>query len=231
MSRRTFPNPRTCPMLGAAIAVAVAGTVASSQPGAPGGLDLSGRWTLNTYLSDNPEQVAASIQFDFGLGGPDRLPDRGSEPGRFGRRGGGRGEPQGTREGSRGASRDQPSQEELNRLNELTEPVRYPLTTMVVSQKPDAVTFTDAQGQARTVATTGKREKQTIGASTIDVTSRWEGPQLISEEDLGKGRKMIFTYSAVPPTKQLLLRIALERAPGQRGPFEIKYLYDRASAP
>lgn len=218
----------TATTFGGVLAAILATTIAASQSSAPPAIDLSGRWTLNTYVSDNPEQVAASIRVDFGVGGSDELFGRG-EGERFGRRGG-RGEGQRNAGGGSKAP-DQPSVEEQNRLNQLTEPVRYPPTTLVVSQTADAVTFTDAQGQARTLATTGKREKQTIGANTIDVTTRWQGPQLISEEDLGKGRRMIFTYSIVPATKQLLLRVALERATGQRGPFEIKYLYDRASAP
>src|SRR3954464_5365617 len=50
-----------------------------------GAVDLSGKWTLDTVLSDSPEQIAAAIRIDVGQGGGDNL------FGESGRGGGGRG--------------------------------------------------------------------------------------------------------------------------------------------
>ena len=36
-------------------------------------VDLSGKWTLDTYLSDNPEQIAAALRIDTGQGGGEAL--------------------------------------------------------------------------------------------------------------------------------------------------------------
>jgi hypothetical protein len=58
---------------------------------------------------------------------------------------------------------------------------------------------------------------------------RWEGPQLVSEQDLGGGRLVRYTYSIVPTTKQLLVRVAIDRTPGFPGPFQIRLVYNRVS--
>ena len=115
-------------------------------------------------------------------------------------------------------------------MNEMTASVRYPPTTLTISQTDTAVTFSEPRGRTRTFTTNGKREKQTLEAITLETTTKWEGPTLVSEQDLEKGRKMTFTYSIVPTTKQLLVRVELERAPGQPGPIEVKQVYNRAPA-
>src|SRR5262249_15062261 len=103
----------------------------------------------------------------------------------------------------------------------------YPPPTLTISQNATAVTFTDAQQRTRTLQTSGKREPQTSDAGPVQTTTRWEGPQLVSETDLGSGMTMTHTYLLVPTTKQLLVRVTFERAPGQMGPFQVKYVYDR----
>jgi hypothetical protein len=54
-----------------------------------------------------------------------------------------------------------------------------------IAQTPAAITVTDEQQRARTLTPTGKREKQTVGSASLDVATRCEGPQLVSEQDLG----------------------------------------------
>lgn len=208
-----------------AAALVVAALPARAQSAPPAGFDLSGTWTLDTYLSDTPEEIAAAIRYDFGNFAGTELFSLEPEAGR-GQRGGDR---QGQGRGQRGGQRDQQNVEEQNRLDDLTAPLRYPPPTLTIAQASDRVTLTDDQGQSRALATTGVKEKQPLGAATVDTTTRWEGPQLVSEEDLGKGRKVTFTYSIVPTTKQLMIRARLERGPGQSGPFDITYVYNRAA--
>jgi hypothetical protein len=200
-----------------------------AQSGPPTGLDLSGTWTLDTYLSDGPAQVAGAVRGDFGQPTGEIAPSgRGMEGGR---RGGG--EPRegdrgrGGSRGDRSGRNEQANLEAQNRLNDVTAPLRYPPTPLTIKQTATAVTFTDQQGRERTLTTNGKREKLTFESLTLDTTSRWEGPLLVSEQDLGKGQKMTFTYSIVPTTKQLLVRITIERAPNQPGPFEIRQVYNK----
>ena len=188
-----------------------------------GAVDLSGKWTLDTVLSDSPEQIAAAIRLDVGQGGGENLFGEsgggGAARGTGGRRGGG---PRST-----SGRNPQPNAEEQKRIDELTESLRYPPTALSIAQTPSAITVTDEQQRARTLTPTGKREKQTVGSASIDVTTRWEGPQLVSDEDLGGGRLVRYTYSIVPTTKQLLVRVAIDRTAGFPGPFQIRLVYNR----
>jgi hypothetical protein len=178
-------------------------------------------------LSDHPQQVAAAIRIDLGQGAGETsfggAPERGrSGRGEGGRRGQGGSQPAGSNRANDLAL------EEQNRLDELIAAVRYPPTMLTISQTASAVTFTDEQGRALTFTTDGKREKGTLNGNPLETTTKWEGPLLVSERDLGKGRRMTSTYSIVPTTKQLIVRVEFERSPGQPGPFEIKQVYNRA---
>src|SRR2546423_130739 len=54
-----------------------------------GAVDLSGKWTLDTALSDSPEQIAAAIRTDLGQGGGEQVFGEAGTSGAFGGRGGG----------------------------------------------------------------------------------------------------------------------------------------------
>jgi hypothetical protein len=189
-------------------------------------VDLSGKWTLDTYLSDNPEQIAAALRIDTGQGGGEALFGEPGAAGAFGRSGGGGGRRGSGRGGD--VQNRQPGADEQKRIDELTQGLRYPPTALTIAQSAAGVTVTDDQNRAQTLAPTGKREKRTVGSATLDVTTRWEGPQLVSEQDMGGGRLLRYTYSIVPTTRQLLVRVAIDRTPGRPGPFEIRFAYNRA---
>jgi hypothetical protein len=187
-------------------------------------VDLSGKWTLDTVLSDSPEQIAAAIRIDVGQGGGESpLGESGS--GGFGQ---GNGRRRGAEPRSSGAQNRQPNAEEQKRIDELTESLRYPPTALTIAQTAAAITVTDEQQRARTLTPNGKREKQTVGSTSLEVATRWEGPQLVSEQDLGGGRLVRYTYSIVPTTKQLLVRVSIDRTLGFPGPFQIRLVYNRS---
>jgi len=208
-------------LLPALVCAATVGTAAQSGP------DLSGTWLLDTYLSDSPAQAAAVIRLGVGQGGGNRI-FGGDEPegGRSGRGGGGYGR-RGPQRQPQGGQEKPPSLEEQNRLDELTKGVRYPATTLTISQSGDAISLGEGQ-EKRTLTASGKREKISIGQNEVNTTTRWEGPLLVSEADFGKGIRMITTYG-LAPTKQLVVKVRFERGLGETGPFEIKYVYDRSS--
>jgi hypothetical protein len=208
----------------AACLMFMCGAVALAQtPPAP--VDLTGTWTLDTFVSDNPGQVTAAIRTDLGQNRTDIFDPFPETRGRgtMGRRGQAQG-----RESS--GSQSAPSADEQRAIDDVTASVRYPPLTLRVAQSGDAITFTDANGQSRSFAVNGKRQQQVFDTTHADCTARWEGPQLVVEIDLPKGRKMISTYGIAPTTRQLLLRISFERAPGQPAPFEIKYAYNRTQS-
>jgi hypothetical protein len=210
----------------AAIAVVCAVRVATADHSqAPPAIDVSGTWTLDTYLSDSAQQVAASIRADLGQNDLAMFPGP-PEGGRFGRGMGRRGQP--PPEGSNRPTTPL-NAEEQRALDAVTRPVRFPAPTLHIAQTAAAVTVDDAHGQSRTFDVTGKREQQMFDTTRAESSARYEGPQLVIDFDLGKGRKMTYTYSIVPTTRQLLVRVTFERAPNQPGPFEIKIVYNRAS--
>jgi hypothetical protein len=205
-----------------AVQMATPGRAQTSPPTA----DLSGTWTLDTYLSDRPAQVAAAIRTDLGQQSSSLFGES-MGGGRSGRGAGRRGQPSPEPAGTS----TPPNAEEQRALDDITAAVRYPPPTLQIARTDTSVTLTDPQGRSRTFQTNGKREQQLFESARADSTARWEGPQLVIDFDLAKGRKMTWTYSVVPTTRQLLVRIAFEPAPNQPGPFEIKYVYDRATSP
>jgi hypothetical protein len=192
-----------------------AAAIVAFQPAAA----LAGTWELNRELTDRPEQVAASIRADLGPAPSEqRFGDMTSgRSGRGGRRGGA--EP-------RSGSRDQTSRQEQEQIDALSARLRYPPTRLTIAQSGSSITLSDPQSEPRTIDPSGKKTTTTIGGASIDVTARYEGPQLIVTEDLGKGQTMTWSYSVLPATKQLLVRVTIARGPLQTGPFEIKYVYD-----
>ncbi len=185
-------------------------------------IDLSGTWTFDTYLSDNAQQVAASIRADLGQN-DSGLAGGVSEGGRVGRSAGRRGP------AHAGRVTPAPNAEDQRVLDAITHPLRYPPPTLRIIQSSTTVTIRDPQGQSRAFQTNGKREQQMFDTARADSVARWEGPQMVVDIDLGNGRKLTYTYSIVPTTRQLLVRVTLERAPNQPGPFEIKFVYNRAA--
>jgi hypothetical protein len=76
--------------------------------------DLSGTWTLDSYLSNNPEQVAREIRIDTGQSADQALFLSGTNRGRA--RGAGRGTGAG-RSGSADSGHDQRKSEEPDRMS------------------------------------------------------------------------------------------------------------------
>ena len=85
-------------------------------------------------------------------------------------------------------------------------------------------------GAPQTLHTNGKAEKHQLDAGAINRTATWEGPQLVVAYEVGHVGTLTYTYSLVPTTKQLLIRVNVERRPGQPGPFEIRLVCNRTAA-
>jgi len=212
-------------LISSAIALLSAAVLPVLAQGQAPPVDLSGTWTFDLYVSDNPQQVAAAIRTDLGSGANElSLFDGSGEGGR-----GGRGMGRRNRSPEEADRRPTPpSADEQRTIDTITQMVRYAPPTLRVEQSPTSVTIGDPQGTSRTFQTNGKREPQQFDTAHADSVAQWEGPQLVIRFDLGKGRQMTYTYSIVPTTRQLLVRVAFERAPKEPGPFEIKFVYDRS---
>jgi hypothetical protein len=214
--------------LAAAVVFAAAALSLRVHAQSSGAVDLSGTWTLDTYLSDSPEQVAAAVRLDLGIGAVNRSPNDATSGGD--QRGYGRG-----RGGNYGRQGGAPPRQDLTpedqaRLDEVANTVRYAAATLTVAQDGSSVTFTDTRAGARTYQTNGKKEKQTFGSATVDATARWQGPQLVIEAELPRDRRMTTTWSIVPTTKQLLMRVSLGRGTLEMGPLQVKQVYNRSTS-
>lgn len=216
--------------------VGIACTVPARAQEKPAGRpDFSGTWTLDSYLSDNPEQVAQEIRFDTGqsadqeLFGGETERDRpgGIGPGSAGR--GGSGGPGRDRRGT--ADRDQISPDDRKTLNELTDAVQFAPPTLTIAQTDGDITIASARGGTQMLHTNGKVEQQALNAGMVGRVARWEGPTLVVAYEVGHAGTLTYTYLLVPTTKQLLIRVNFERRRGQPGPFEIKLVYNRAGQP
>jgi hypothetical protein len=213
-----------CPSVGAVLISLTAGLAAGHAQTVPGsGMSLSGTWALDTYLSDSPGQVAETLRIDLGPR------SREGELGRMGRGADGTGRT-GSGGSGRGRARAQPvetGQKEDPKRKELLDAVRFPPLTLTLSETDGSTLLTDSMGFTRTFRPNGKKEPQQFHAGAITTRTTWQGPQLVIEYDLGQDTWLKYTYSLVPTTKQLLMRVTVESNQEQLAPFEIKQVYNR----
>lgn len=203
-------------------------TVAGQSP-----VDLSGTWTIDTYLTDHSEQIARAIGFDTGeytpeMGGARGEPRGGAPPsqGAEGRTGA---PPKQDRAG-RGPESQRLSDEDRRLLGELLRPVQFPPLTLKITQGEGAFTVVPGERAPYTMRTDGKTEKHQLEVGTVNRLAEWMGPLLRVEYEVGRAGLLTYTYSRVPTTGQLLIRVNFERLRGQPGPFEVKLVYNRSTA-
>jgi len=105
------------------------------------------------------------------------------------------------------------------------------MPTLAIAHGERTVTITAGQAAPEALRTDGKAEKYALETGTVNRTAAWEGPQLRVAYDIGRVGTLTCTYTIVPTTRQLLIRVNIERLPGEPGPFEIKLVYNRTGNP
>ena len=173
-------------------------------------VDFSGTWTLDRELSADltkatfePQQAQTprNTGFSGGFGGR----------GFGGRSGGGRPSSGESRSGNGALTVD-----ERARLHEIAEYVKG-FTSLVIDHTDHSTfTVTDAQGRSRLFPTDGTKTQHAFATSTIDSTTRWDGPHMVTVYTISPTRDLVFTYILVPATKQMALRIRLDESGRQR---------------
>jgi len=188
-------------------------------------VDFSGTWTLDREMSADlskatfePQQTQArrTSGFNGGFGG------RG-----FGGRSGGsrpaRPAPgdNTTRDGDSALTVD-----ERTRLRELADYVKGFTSVVIVHSDHSTFTVTDAQGRSRLFPTDGSKTQHALATTTVESTTRWDGPHMVTAYTISPTRELVFTYILVPATKQLALRIKLEDSGRQRADVpELRLVY------
>jgi len=208
-------------------------------------VDFSGPWILNQDQSDHPQQVGFGRGNDNGdstrnrgggSGGSGGGSGGGYGGGHGGGYGGGRGGGMGGRGGGGGyggggAQRPQENNDDRLRALELADEVRNPSTKLTITQMEDTLSIIDERGRTHAFRTNGKKDSQQLDSVKVDSKTKWEGDHLVTEFDLGNGRKLRYTYSLLEDPKQLLITSVFDNGQKQgNAPPTVKRVYDAAPA-
>jgi len=133
--------------------------------------------------------------------------------------------------GGGGAQRPQESNDDRLRALELADEVRNPSTKLTITQMEDTLSIIDERGRTHAFRTNGKKDSQQLDSVKVDSKTKWEGDHLVTEFDLGNGRKLRYTYSLLEDPKQLLITAVFDNGQKQgNAPPTIKRVYDAAPA-
>ena len=171
--------------------------------------DYSGTWTLDRTISNDPAQA----RFDAGNQGQGANRPRAGfggggfggsfGGGGFGRGGGGRNYGSGARENAK----DTATADEKARLAALTDQVKRGSAILTISHHDPDFVVNDALNQTFFLHTNASRDDQPLGALTITSTTHWEGDRIVVEYAVSDRRTLVYTYTLLPKTQQLVLRV------------------------
>jgi hypothetical protein len=190
----------------------------AAQPPAKG--LLTGAWTLNKDLSDQPT----------GERGDDRARGRrGDGGGGFGR-GGGRGMGRGGFGGGgmgRGGDRGGMSPEDMARTRDAMRDVMEPSDHLTITETESMVVITSGDGRTTRLSPDGKKIKD--GNTKVERRTKWDAGRLVSEITGAGPGKMTQTFSVDPQAHQL--RISVQVEGGRSGQARtINHVYDADAA-
>jgi hypothetical protein len=173
----------------------------AAEAASANGPDFSGTWTLDRRLSDDPAQT----NFEAPPAGQNQASNRrrGSIGGFGGRAsfGGSAGS------GNRNDSNATLTPDERARLVALTTELKIASGTLTIAHHDPAFVVTDAQGTALSFETNAARRDQTLGAAALTSTTHWQDGRIITEFAIGARRTLVYTYTLLPKTHQLVLRV------------------------
>ncbi len=174
--------------------------------------DFSGTWAFDRSLSTDPAQ----IRFDVSANAT-RQENRGGR-GRF-RSGGGR-------HASNGGGAEVLTPMEQSRLDALTRELKTSSTTLVISHHDPSFVVADTQDHAQFLHTNGVSDENHVGTETVIGSAHWDGSRIVTEFALSSRLTLTYTYTLLPRTNQLVVRVArkddgLQRATGP----EVKLVY------
>jgi hypothetical protein len=179
--------------------------------------DFSGTWALDRNISTDPAQI------DFAPAATaNRQPQRDGfgGGGGIGGFGGGRSRQRTNGQGSEGLT-----QVEQDRLKALTDQLKTATGTLVISHHEPDFVVNDAQNHTLFLHTTGVNDDNNVGATTISSSTHWDGSRLVTECVLGSRLTLVYTYTLLPNTKQLVVRISRPAGDRQRAGQDVRLVY------
>lgn len=183
---------------------------------------LGGFWKLNADESDDPRQKLEDA----------RKTKAGPDPGSGGPMGGPRvgigypyPDPSGGPNGPYGGGRRNAGDTSADN-QELQEVVR-PATTQEIMLRDVEVDSSDEHRNRLIFYTDGRKIEKSTDDSLVEVSARWNGPQLVTDETGPKKRKMSRTLELSPDGRQMFETWHIQ---GRRSDSEvvIRYVYDAA---
>jgi hypothetical protein len=202
-------------LLSAGMVVAVAALIAtwlSIESRAQTKPSLTGEWTLNTGLSDQPQE-------------------RGEQSGDAGRRrGGGFGRGGGSGRGRMGRSggdapRPEADPDASARKREAIRDIIDPSERLTITQTATMIVITTAEGRTTRLSLDGSRIKD--DNTGIERKTRWDGDHLVSDISGAGPGKIAQTYAVDPEHHQLRIAAVLEGGRGQAR--TVTHVYDQSS--
>lgn len=164
--------------------------------------DLSGTWTLDRRISDDPAmanfEAPRQAQADS---------NRRRGGGGFGRGGFGGGSFGGGSGANRRAATTSLTAEERARLVALTTELKTGSATLTIEHHDPSFGVTDARGTTLLFDTDGTRHDHTLGDTPLTSTTHWQDGRVLTEFAIGGTRTLVYTYTLLPKTHQLVLRV------------------------
>jgi hypothetical protein len=201
-------------LLSAGMVVAVAALIAtwlSIESRAQTKPSLTGAWTLNTGLSDQPQE-------------------RGVRSGDAGhRRGGGLGRGGGFGRGRMGrggdAARPEIDRDASARMREAIRDIMEPSERLTITQTEKMIVITTAEGRTTRLSLDGSKIKD--DNTGIERKTRWDADKLVSDISGAGPGKITQTYAVDPEHHQLRITAMLEGGRGQAR--TVTHVYDQIS--
>jgi hypothetical protein len=110
----------------------------------------------------------------------------------------------------------------------LTDLLKKSSASLVISHHDPNFVINDAQDHTLFFQTDGSPEENHLGSVTLSSTTHWDGARLVTEYVLGS-RKLVRTFTMLPATKQLVLRVRLVSTDHQSAyGSELKLVYTPA---
>ena len=193
----------------------VAATIPSppKKPEVAARKNILGAWRFNKDESDDPRsrqsQDSGRNSGGGGYGGP-----------RIGFPGGG---PGGGGNGPYGGSR-RPQDDTSERLGELVNPVRE-LQMLQHNPNDPEVEMYDDRSHRHIFYTDGRKIEKQKDPSLEEISARWDGNRLVTDEKAPKNGKMTRTFELSADGRQLMETIRVTDSKGNH-PINVNYVYD-----
>jgi len=117
--------------------------------------------------------------------------------------------------------------DERARFQALTDSLKTASASLVISHHEPEFVVSDSKNQTQFFKTDGSTAEIHLGAVTMTGTTHWEGSRLVTTYILSDHDRLLYTYTLLPATKQLVLRVRRDVTDGQRGSAaELKLVYN-----